>query len=289
MKKLIFILSVIVLASCQQKKVDRMQSVQDSLVSVAQIKDSTITDFIGTMNDIQSNLDSIKTLQAIVNIESNGNTEPQPTTRKKILNDISTINDLLQKNKELIASQKKKLNYSSYKMKEMTQMLDRMTTELNQKDTEIAELRTQMGKLHIDISSLSENLTTAQENAERQAKILAEKSNMISEQTSELNTGYYVFGTVKELVENGIVEKEGGFLGIGRALRFRKDFNPDLFTKVDIRELNEISLNAKKAKIITTHPVGSYKLVGEDTVDKLVIKDPQKFWKTSKYLVIVVD
>ncbi|HKJ40542.1 MAG TPA: hypothetical protein VKA27_00560 [Sunxiuqinia sp.] len=289
MKKLLFILAVVALASCQQKKLDRMQTVQDSLMTVAHEKDSTITDFIGTMNEIQANLDTVKKIQDIVNVESKTNAEPSRSSKDKILNDIATINNLLQKNKELVASQKKKLNYSSYKMKEMRQMLDRMTKQLNQKDTEIAQLRSELEKLHINISDLNKNLTAVKEKADQQAKMLEEKSSTIDMQTTEINTAYYVFGTAKELVENGIVERQGGFLGIGRSLKFRKDFNPDLFTKIDIREVKEINLNAKKAKVITTHPIGSYKLVGEDPIEKIEITDPAKFWKTSKYLVIVVD
>ena len=289
MKKLLFILAVVVLASCQQKKIDRMQTVQDSLITVAYEKDSTITDFIGSMNEIQANLDTIKKLQDIVNVESKTNAEPNPSSRKKILNDIALINNLLQKNKELVASQKKKLNYSSYKVKEMREMLDRMTVQMNEKDVEIAQMRTELEKLHINISSLNQDLMAVKEKAELQAKMLEEKSSTIDMQTTEINTAYYVFGTAKELVENGIVEKDGGFLGIGRTLKFRKDFNPDLFTKVDIRELKEISLNAKKAKVITTHPAGSYELEGDGMVDKLVITDPAKFWRTNKYLVIAVD
>lgn len=289
MKKLLFILAVVVLASCQQKKIDRMQTVQDSLVTAAHEKDSTITDFIGTMNEIQANLDTVKKLQDIVNVESKTNAEPSRSSRDKILNDIAMINNLLQKNKELVASQKKKLNYSSYKMKEMREMLDRMTAQLNEKDTEIAQLKSELEKLHINISSLNQDLMTAKEKAEQQAKMLEEKSSTIDMQTTEMNTAYYVFGTAKELVENGIVEKEGGFLGLGRSLKFRKDFNPDLFTKIDIRKLTEISLNAKKAQVITTHPAGSYKLVGDDMIEKLEITNPEKFWKTSKYLVVVVN
>lgn len=289
MKKLIFILIVISLASCQQKKIERMQAVQDSLTNVAQLKDTAITDFIGSMNEIQANLDSIKQLEEIVNIESKSNAEPKPNARKKILNDIDLISSLLQKNKALVAAQKKKLSNSSYKMGEMQKMLDLMTSQLEEKDGDIAQLKLQLEKLHIDISGLNKDLLIAKENADFQAKMIAEKSKLIDKQIGELNTAYYVFGTTKELVENGIIEKQGGLLGIGRSLKFRKDFNPDLFTKVDIRELNEINLNTKKAKVVTTHPVGSYELTGDNVVEKLIINDPAKFWETNKYLVIVVN
>ena len=66
-------------------------------------------------------------------------------------------------------------------------------------------------------------------------------------------------------------------------------FQKEYFTKVDITEMKELPLSAKKAKIITTHPAGSYKLEGENKVDKLVILNPDEFWSVSKYLVIVVE
>jgi outer membrane lipoprotein-sorting protein len=290
MKKLLFILvALLILGSCQQKKLDRMQEVQDSLEQVAANKDSSITDFIGTMNQIQANLDSIKKLEEIVDIESQSSAEPKSTTRQKVLRDIAMINELLKINRELIASQQKKMDFSSYKMNEMQEMLNMMSTQLETKDAEIIALQEELQRLQLNITDLNQDLMAAQERTEEQARLLEEKTSTIGQQTSALNTAYYVFGTTKELVENGIVEKEGGFLGIGRSLKFRKDFNPDLFTKVDIREVNEISLNSKKAKVITTHPANSYELVGDDLIEKLVITNPDRFWETNRYLVIVVN
>lgn len=290
MKKLPFILvALLILGSCQQKKLDRMQEVQDSLEQVAANKDSAITDFIGTMNQIQANLDSIKKLEEIVDIETQSSAEPQSTKRQKVLRDISMINELLKMNRELIASQQKKMNFSSYKVNEMQEMLNMMSTQLETKDTEIVALQAELQQLQINITDLNQDLTAAQERTEEQARLLEEKTSTIDQQTSTLNTAFYVFGTDKELVENGIVVKEGGFLGIGRTLKFRKDFNPDLFTKINIREVDEISLNSKKAKVVTTHPANSYELIGDDLVEKLVITDPDQFWETNKYLVIVVN
>jgi hypothetical protein len=288
MKNLIFILMVFMLASCQQKKLDRAQAVQDSLEHVSQAKDSTITDFVSSMNEIQANLDSIRELEDIVNIESQSNAEPGTNRHNKILDGIAMINNLLQKNKELVAAQEKKLGASSYQMREMKEMLSRMTRQMEEKDAAIAGLKEQLERLHFNVDSLNRNLMAANESADLQSKTLDEKISLINEQTTELNTAYYVFGTAKELVENGIVEKLGGFLGIGRSYKFRKDFNPDLFTKIDIREVDEINLNAKKAEVVTTHPAGSFELVGDDQVEKLVISDPETFWETSKYLVILV-
>jgi hypothetical protein len=108
--------------------------------------------------------------------------------------------------------------------------------------------------------------------------------------TEKLNTAFYAFGTSKELIKNGVLTKEGGFIGIGKIQKMKDDFNKNYFTKVDVSTTNTLVLGAKKAKLITTHPSGSYKIEGADgKAEKLVITNSEEFWGTSKYLVIVVE
>jgi hypothetical protein len=112
----------------------------------------------------------------------------------------------------------------------------------------------------------------------------------IGTQTDKMNTAYYCFGTSKELKEKGVLTKEGGFIGIGKSEKLAADFNKDYFTKIDITLMKSVDLKSKKAKLVTTHASDSYKLEGDKTsVDKLVITNAEKFWASSKYLVIVVE
>ena len=61
-------------------------------------------------------------------------------------------------------------------------------------------------------------------------------------------------------------------------------------SKTNIFEvLSVVNIGAKKAKIITTHPSSSYKLVGEKTVEKIEILNSEDFWSSSKYLVIITE
>mgnify|MGYP000874925023 CR=1 FL=1 len=108
--------------------------------------------------------------------------------------------------------------------------------------------------------------------------------------TEKLNTAYYAFGTSKELIKNNVLTKEGGFIGMGKTAKMKSDFNKAYFTKVDASVFTEIVLSAKKAKLVTTHPAGSYKIEGaEGKAEKLVITNAEDFWSASKYLVIVVE
>ena len=288
MKKLLFVLSVVVLASCGQhkKEVARMQAVQDSIAQLGVQKDNSILEFIGAMNEIQSNLDSIKTIEKIVSVQTAPGTELKAEAKKRIIEDIAQINNLLQKNKELVKSLQGKLRNSNLKIAELEKMIDNLTKQVGEKDVEIASLKQELENLHVNVSDLNQKIESITAESE---KAIQEKNQAIELKTNELNTAFYAFGTKKELTEKNVIEKEGGVLGMGKTLKMKKDFNRDYFMKIDIREFNQLPLNTKKAKLVTYHPDGSYHFTGTKTVESLVIDKPEEFWKASKYLLIVVE
>lgn len=101
-----------------------------------------------------------------------------------------------------------------------------------------------------------------------------------------LNTAYLVAGTKKELLEYGIIEKEGGFIGIGRVKSLAADADDGWFIPIPINETDDIELFCRKAKLLTSHPESSYDLTGDKTIESLFIMDPVAFWDKSDFLVI---
>ena len=292
MKKLMFLgISVLILASCHNYKKDaeRLTMQKDSLQREANVKDSSILTYLSEFNEIQANLDSIKKIEDLVTVESTGSNELKSSQKQKILDDINLLKDLLQKNKDLVASLRKKLNSSNSQIgklnstiAELQQMVENMEKRIQEKDAEIASLSDQVQKLNVDISSLNQRITAAEEQNQQ-------KSETIENQTMELNTAYYAYGTTRELKDNGVIEKTGGFLGIGRTPEIKDDFNRDYFTKVDIRNFNYLPLMVKKAKVVSVHPAGSFHISGEGTADTLFIDNKAEFWKVSKYLVVLAQ
>ena len=154
-------------------------------------------------------------------------------------------------------------------------MIEMLAVQVQEKDAQIADLQTKLAQ------------------ANEQIKVLFEEYNLrleeLGEQEDLLNTAYYCFGTSKELLANGVITKEGGFIGIGKTQKLADEFNKKYFTQVDITATNEINLAATKAKVVTNHPSSSYEIKGEKTADRIIIKDPEAFWSASKYLVVIVD
>ena len=288
MKKLLYVLSVLVLVSCGQhkKEIVQMQAKQDSIALVAEQKNNAILEFIDQMNEIQSNLDSIKTLEKIVTVEKASGLEMKTAAKERIAEDIAQINDLLQKNKALVKSLTNKYRASNAKITELENTIVNLTKQMGDKDADIANLSKELEALHIDVTNLNQQIETITAENEQTVK---EKNQAIEDQTNAMNTAYYAFGTKKELAEKNVIEKEGGVLGLGKTLTLKKDFNRDYFTKIDIREFKQLTLNSKKAVVLANHPVGSYHLTGTKTVESLVIDKSDEFWKVSKYLVVVIE
>jgi predicted nucleic acid-binding Zn-ribbon protein len=272
--------SLITTTSCGGQKekesnpvVDSLSSDNSNLKGELSEKEAALQDFVNGFNDIQANLDEIKTKEKIVTNAAQGG--DVKSKEEQIKQDIQSIYDLMAKNKSRVASLSKKLKTSNTKIDGLEKMIAGLEAQISDKDAQIGELKNQLEQKNIELSNLNTNYQNLEQ--DNQGKV------------QQLNTAYYIIGTGKELKEYGVTSKEGGFIGLGKSTEIKPDFNKDKFTKIDITQTLSIPIGAKKAKILTSHPSSSYKLVGEKPVQKIDISNAADFWGTSKYLVIVTE
>lgn len=280
---LLMILPIFFSCNTNKKEIERLKLQNDSLAIAAGQKDESIINYLRDFNDIQGNLDSIKQAEKIISLNTTStNGELNQNSKDKIMSDVQLIVNLMQKNKNQIASLSKKLKKSNLKVKELEAMLENLNKQIQQKDIEIGQLKDKLAQLDIQV----QNLTASIDTLSTENKI---KSQIIEEKTIALNTAYYIIGTAKELTLKKVITKEGGFIGLGKSKTISKDFNRDAFTKIDITKFKTLQINKKKAKMLTVHPSSSFKFEGVEKVDNLVITNSDDFWSSSKYLVILVE
>ena len=274
------IFSNLFVTSCKNDKekegnpeADSLKAVAGDLTSQLNEKEAALQEFIASFNEIQDNLTAIKDKEKIVTAASTSGDVKRK--EDQIKEDIQSIYDLMAKNKNRINSLSKKIKDANLKIEGMEKMIENLNNSLNQKDMEIADLKTRIEGLNIELSNLNTNY-----------KVVEAES---AEKTEIINTAYYAIGTAKELTDKKVITKEGGFIGIGKSTKIQADFNKEYFTKVNAEQTTSINIGAKKVKILTTHPSGSYKLVGQKPVEKLEITNAKDFWSVSKYLVIVIE
>lgn len=278
---------VFLLFACNQKEkrqIDLLTKENEALRSESQSKDSTINQFFLLLNEIEQNLAEVKQRQQVISKNAIQSSELKDDVREQIDQDIQTINELMDKNKKTIAYLNRKLKESNLKIAEFERMLAQTVQQIEDRDAEILELKEKLTTLNFSIETLNAKLDTLTETN-------IELSHKVDKQTEVINSAWYAFGTKKELLENKIIDKTGGFLGIGKSTKMKADFDNSYFTKVDVSQTKSIDLFVKKAKLITTHPTDSYQIVyGQNGgVDKIEIINPDKFWSASKYLVIEVE
>jgi chromosome segregation ATPase len=270
----------------------RLKAKNDSLLALGYQKDTTVMEFVRAFNQIQSNLDSIKMKENIISQNTKGGTEVQSSAREQITGDINSIYQLLEKNRAQVASLKKQLKGSNAKVAELETMISNLEKSIAEKDAEISDLKDQLGKLNIKVADLGNQVTNLNANVDNLSAENKAKQQAIDEKTAALNTAYYSIGTTKDLKAKKVIDKTGGFIGIGRTKEVSKDFDKTNFTKVDITTFTELTINKKKAVLLSNHPAGSYKLVSsadKKLVEKLVILNYTDFWSRSKFLVVAAD
>ncbi len=288
MRKIIYLLLISVMIAttgCNRKEIARLKAKNDSLMMAGSSKDANLVEFVDAFNSIQTNLDSIKKKEQIIDKTAKGGFEVKGDRKEQIQSDISYIYNLLQKNRLLVADLSAKLKKSNKHVAELEKMIENLNKQIAEKDGQIASLKEELGKMNIKVQNLSTEVTNLNTNVSNLTNDNKDKQKVIEEKTAALNTAYYIIGTVKELKEKNIIKREG-FLGTAKDVN--NNIDKSLMTKVDITTIQSIPINKKKATVISTHPASSYKIEGEKSADRLVILNQAEFWSLSKVLVISV-
>jgi hypothetical protein len=289
MKKILFLVVIpALLSSCIGSGSSDMKKQNDSLYMVTIEKDRQMNDLIGTLVEIDDNLQQIKEKENIIALNARSNDNVSPATMKETINkDIKAIYELMLKNKEKIAELEKNLGLNKKNNAYLKQLVVRLNKQLKDKTLEIVKLREDLKRKDIAIADLNftvEGLELALDSIHAEA-LAAERK--LKETTEELYRGYYVFGTKKELKEQNIITSDGLFK---KKKVLEGDFDGDYFTRIDIREVDSIPLFRPKAKLLTSHPNGTYSLKeNSEGALILIIADKDRFWGTSKYLVVQVN
>jgi len=289
MKKLIWMALIsFAIVSCDDDKpnpeLELLKAEKEAIMRESSAKDSTINSFLESLNEIEDNLGAIKQKQSSIAVSAKNNGEMQGNAKDRINEDIQFISELMEENKKKISNLQSKLKSSNLKIAEFEKTMERMTIQLQEKDAEIVQLKEQLAAMNIQITELSTAVSSLKTEGETKAKV-------IEQQTTKMNTAFYAIGSFKELRDNKVVNKEGGFLGLGKEKKLQSDFNQDYFTQIDISKVTSIPINGKDPKIVTNHPSDSYKFNNESKklVKSISITNPEKFWRSSKYLVIIID
>ena len=260
--------------SADLEKIAELKGQLSQLKMDNELKDALIQESLTFFDQIQANLEVIHLKNSEIKIKSE-NPAASDQDKQWIIQEIKHINFLREENGKKVNSLNNELKKSGLKIKELENMIERLIKEMESKDNEIAILQSEIESKTTEYSTIFDAYLT--------------QAVIVGELTDRINTGYYTYGKERELRDNQVIEKQKGFIGIGKKTKLLNNFNEAYFDKIDISMTKEILVEGIKIRFITDHPSSSYKVQIVGNNSKILITNPKEFWRVTKYLVVLVD
>jgi len=274
------VLCVAALASCTNVKREKeLTARNDSLTVALNEKNVALDQAMQAIADIQEGFRVINEAEGRVAIQSQG--AEGITDAQRLKEDILFIQQKMADNRKQIEVLQKKLKAGGAETANLRKVLANLQKELEAKVASIAALQSDLARKNIRIAELDSAVVMLTGDVNALQEITDAQQEVIEQQITQLNTAWYVYGTAKELKEQNIL-KDGKVLS-------STEFNKNYFTEIDVRDDKVFPLYAKRAKLLTAHPEGSYEFAKDE--EKLLtfrIVDADAFWSVSRYMVILV-
>lgn len=194
--------------------------------------------------------------------------------------------------------------------KEMMTRVSALVARAKQTSAQLAELQKknalteeENAQLKTKIESDAQLIADLGSTIERQTGQIAMLEMSVDSLNNEMKTlgtrhykAYYVIGTEDELMEKGLIVKEGGanllIVRPGRTLQPARVLNPDAFTSIDQREMKEITVPDTSAhyRLVSRQSLDAAEVAernGTSFKGNLKIADPNQFWGPSRFLILV--
>lgn len=279
MKKTLTILSValvaFMLSSCveKSKKYQQLLAEKNAAVVENQNIEKEYNAALGIINDVENNLSAIRDAEGLMLIKNEGTSQ-----RDQLNSELIQIKESMAKNRARLDSLSNALNKTNKDRSYLRNTIKKLQDQIAEKEQVIAQMQEQIAQKDKEIEGLNTQVSNLNKDLKDINAKSDEQSRLIADQILEMNKVYYIGAKKKELKEKGILTSK---------YILRDKVPTQVFTQVDKREVKEIIFDAKKVKVMSSHPINSYTLVKKDKQVIMQITNPEQFWSVTKYLVVL--
>jgi hypothetical protein len=189
------------------------------------------------------------------------------------------------------------LDSSEARLELARQQMSRLTGRESALNARVAALTSRLDSLRANAAAEQQALSARIAGLEQAILTLAGDTARLAARVAQLsdsvNTVYYIAGSEEELLERGIIVREGGrrYLFAGpRAIQPARRLSPESFKAIDMTKTSTIPLPPGQYRILSRHSVDLAKpevLEGGKVGGSLRVTAPEEFWAGSRYLILV--
>jgi hypothetical protein len=205
-------------------------------------RDSLFSDVADNARLITQITEELNKVEGLSEPDSATVESPASATRERLLHKVQQVTTKLAESEQRLAQNRRQIRAA-------TRRNDSLSTKVTEFEKMIADFEAMLESQRTTVASLTERVTALE------TENLALRDTITTMETEE-NTAYYVVGTKEELLERGIITKEGGsrvlfiFGKRGETLTPARQLDPSQFTAIDIRQVQEIPLPDSSAEYL---------------------------------------
>ncbi len=193
----------------------------------------------------------------------------------------------------LLDSAEKEIKFSKQPQSSLLPVIQAVRQYITTQENLFIEVNGSIQTISKQISELKKEVTIQKNQLKKKEKRRRSDTRWLNEAEEDSRPKrkiFYMIGSRDELARAKVVQKKGGFLGMGSTLQLSDKLEDMFFQSGDFMIVKEIALgNTQKVNLITTHPKSSYIIIETPGEKFLKVTDPEKFWSASNYLVVEVD
>jgi len=294
MRRVLLVVPLVLALACNQNKEELAKALADAQ-SLAAEKDSLITEVLETskfVNGVNEELAKARTALVTTSTATESGTpaERDRAARSAALERVQALVGRLNETEQRLEQSTQRARSLSGRNSTLVKQIESYKLSIDSlqataQRTE-SELRGVIDSQTVQIAGLNQTLDTVR------TENVALKDT-VTDLTHYKNTVYYVAGTEEELLQKGVVVKEGKkflFFG-GRQLHPARTLDSSVFTPLDKTQATTIDLPADhEYKLVSRQDIAAVDtttLKDGKVAGQLRISSPETFWAPSKYLILV--
>jgi len=276
--------------SSSNKKKEVLTKEVDRLEKRALQKELIFEEMAGMIDDVETQIDEIVARENLI-VDQRGEQFSQDQ-KSQVIAELQMIDELILRSAQDIQTLNSKVRSTDIRLGVFQKQINGLQADLKSKTKEIVGLKMDLAKKDESIALMMQEKDSLNRQLNAYVETLGNREfeiDQLQALNKELNKGYLVIGTYDELKEKGVVDKEGGFLGLmGRRIALQEDVSLTQFMAVDKRDVNRLRIQANRLALVSEHPSDSYAILPGDSEEEkiLEITNPDTFWQISQYLVI---
>ncbi len=300
MRRTLWLVPLVLAMACNQHKEELSKALADAQALAAE-KDSLITEVLETskfVNGVNEELAKARTalVTSATNSDAGTPAERDRAARAAALERVQALVSRLNETEQRLEQSTQRARSLAGRNTGLLRQIEEYKASVDSLQATAlrteTELRGVIDSQSVQIAGLTSELdTTRAANAQLSTDKMA-LQDTVTNLTTYKNTVYYIAGTEEELLQKGVVVKEGKkflFFG-GKHLSPARSLDPSQFTAMNKVSDTDIVLPAGEYKVISRQDLAfadSGSVKDGKVSGELRISQPEQFWAGSKYLILV--